>query len=430
MEPDFQEQVLEIVKTIPGENENASKRLIVKVDLSTFLAQIQSMGLWKGSSACLVTTGGYYLAHTDHSMHDTIALGESGDPLEKSVLKAMKNLGYGTLFGTGYPPDLVISFYQVPSTEWYVVIFSKGGIILEPIIRFAVYSVLGIIGFVGAIFLMIRSTTGSVARSVEHLSSLAARVAGGDYSERLPARQSDEIGHLNGRVNEMMEALKQRDLIQSTFGRYIDPEIAAELLNNPESLYMGGEEKVVTIMMADLIGFEEMADKTQPEEVIAILNEYLSAMIEVISFYKGIIIDFFGAGILVFFNGITANPKERAADAVKCALEMRNRFQTLRGRDGARQLQMLGIVTGIHTGAVIVGNIGAETRTKYGIVGSAVNLTQRIKSSGATGTILISEETYQMLGQRVSVGGRTSAQLKGVEHPKTIYMVESIDNQS
>jgi class 3 adenylate cyclase len=228
----------------------------------------------------------------------------------------------------------------------------------------------------------------------------------------------------------MMDTLKQRDLIQSTFGRYIDPDVAAELLKNPESLYMGGEERVVTIMMADLIGFGEMAEKSQPEEVIAILNEYLSAMIEVISFYKGIIVDFFEAGILVFFNGITATPKERAAHAVKCALEMRNRFQAFRGRNNARQLQMLGMATGIHTGIVIVGNIGAETRTKYGIVGSAVNLTQRIKSSGATGTILISEETYQLLGHRVRVGGGTAVRLKGVEHPKNIYLVESIDNKS
>lgn len=426
MEPDFRTQTLRIGKTVPGENENPSKHLTVKIDLGTFLAQIQGMDLWKGSSACLVTSNGSYLAHTDHSMHDRATLGEAGDPLEKRVLKSMRTRTYGTIFGTGYPPDLVIGFYRVPSTDWYVILFSKGSIILEPIIRFVVCYLLTIVGSVTTIFLLMRTTTGSVARSVGQLASAAARIEDGDYTIGPPESRSDEIGYLNRSFNQMVEGLRQRDLMQGIFGRYVDTSVATALMKRTELLRMGGEERVVTILMADLTGFTEMAAEYSPEEVVKVLNSYLSGMIGVISSHNGIIVDFLGAGILAFFDGVKTSAGKRAANAVECALEMRNRFRLLQDEVGA--LGAAQITIGIHTGAVIVGNIGAQTRTKYGIVGSAVNLTQRIKSSGTTGSILISGETYQMVRQRVKVGGRSSARLKGVEHPVDIYLVESIGN--
>lgn len=428
MEPDFQEQVLKIIKPIPEENENRTKLLTVKVDFNSFLAQIQSIGLWKGSSACLVTADGHYLAHTDHSMHGRTTLGESGDPLEKRVLQALKEQEFGTVFGKGYPPHLVAGFYRVPSTDWYVILFSKGSIILEPIIRFVLYYVLAIVGSVTIIFLLIRSVTGPVARSVSQLASAALTVEDGDYTIRMPESRSDEIGSLNRRFNQMVDGLWQREVVQGIFGRYVDKNLAEELLKQPELLVMGGEERVVSILMADLIGFTEMAKKYPAEESVSALNCYLSGMIEIIFRHKGIIVDFFGGGILAFFDGTTASTAERAEDSVKCALEMRSQFERLQGEVEA--LRTMGPAIGIHTGKVIVGNVGSETRTKYGIVGSAVNLTQRIESSASEGSILVSEETYRVLEHKLKVGPKASAVLKGLEHPKDLYPVAGIDGET
>lgn len=428
MEPDFHEQVLKITKVVLGEDEGPPKRLVVKVALDAFLAQIQSIGLWKGSSACLVTADGHYLAHTDHSMHDRKMLGDSGDPLEERVFQALKEQEFGTVFGAGYPPNLVAGFYKVASTDWYVILFSKGSIILEPIIRFVLYYVLAIVGSVTTIFLLIRSVTGSAARSVGQLASAASKVEDGDYTTRMPETRSDEIGSLNRSFNQMMEGLRQRDVIQGIFGRYVDHTVAKEFLERPELLTIGGEERTVTILMADLAGFTQMAEKYPPEDAVLALNRHLSGMIEIISHHKGMIVDFFGAGILAFFNGMTRSTEEHAADSVRCALEMQGRFEKLKSE--VVVLQAVGLVVGIHTGRVIVGNVGSETRTKYGIVGSAVNVTERIKSSASAGSILVSEETYQMLEHRLKVGPKVTTMLKGLEHPRDLYPVVSINGDA
>jgi sigma-B regulation protein RsbU (phosphoserine phosphatase) len=278
------------------------------------------------------------------------------------------------------------------------------------------------------IFVLIRLTTRSVARSVAELSAVAGRIENGDFTSTLPEVRTDEIGHLNRSFNQMIEGLHQRDVIQGIFGRYMDQSIAEELLKQSELLRMGGEERVVTMLMADLKGFTEIAENCLPEQVIGTLNEYLAAMIEVIACHKGVIVDFFGAGILAFFNGMTSSTQQRAEDSVKCALEMRSRFQRL--QDEVEGLHMVGLTVGIHTGKVIVGNIGSETRTKYGVVGSAVNTAERIKSCASGGSILVSEETYRTLGQRLKVGPKVRAVLKGLEHSRDLYPVTGIDGEA
>jgi adenylate cyclase len=234
---------------------------------------------------------------------------------------------------------------------------------------------------------------------------------------------------LAGSFNEMIEGLQQREFIQRTFGRYVDNNVAKELMSNPDAFRLGGEKRTVTIMMADLRNFTSVAEQLKPEEVIRLLNRYFSRMIAVVERHKGIIVDFFGDSILVFFNGLKADVATRAVDAVQCALEMQHEykgFAVIAKAAGFPELQM-GI--GIHTGDVIVGNIGTETRAKYGIVGSDVNLTSRIQSTAGGGRTVISEETYRILGDRVKVSGDFRVCLKGVGRDRELYEVESLNNK-
>ena len=180
-------------------------------------------------------------------------------------------------------------------------------------------------------------------------------------------------------------------------------------------------------MMADLRNFTSVSEKLTPEQVITIINRYFSRMINVIERYRGIIVDFYGDAVLVFFNGMQGDVKSRAADAVKCALEMQREQEGFAGEnivDGLPELQM-GI--GIHTGEVIVGNIGTESRAKYGIVGSDVNLTARIQGVAGGGKVVVSQETVETLGNWITVSGDFRVCLKGVEKDRELYEVESID---
>jgi adenylate cyclase len=242
----------------------------------------------------------------------------------------------------------------------------------------------------------------------------------------VPEDRSDEIGELKRRFNQMIAGLKHRELIERTFGRYVDKAIAKELMNSPAAHKLGGHKQIVTVLMADLRGFTGTAEKLPSEEVIKLLNRYLGSMIAVIERHRGIIVDFYGDSVLVFFNGFQASVSERAYDAVKCGLEMHRELEQVSLENEKEGLPRLEMGVGVHTGEVVVGNIGSETRAKYGIVGSAVNETDRIQAEAQGGVTMISEQTYALVANRITVGAKCQACLKGLEGERDLYQVESL----
>jgi sigma-B regulation protein RsbU (phosphoserine phosphatase) len=179
--------------------------------------------------------------------------------------------------------------------------------------------------------------------------------------------------------------------------------------------------------MGDLRGFTQMAEKLRSEDVIRVLNRHFARMIRVIEKYRGIIVDFFGDSVLVFFDGLDENVAQRAADAVKCAVEMQREVASVSNDNQKDGLPALEMGIGINTGEVIVGNIGSESRAKYGIVGSAVNETDRIQSYAEGGQVIIAEQTYELLAGRIVVGPRLEVRLKGLDASRNLYQVRSID---
>jgi adenylate cyclase len=183
-------------------------------------------------------------------------------------------------------------------------------------------------------------------------------------------------------------------LIRKVFGRYLTNEVVANLLENPEALKLGGERRKITILTSDLRGFTAISEQLPPEEVVKILNVYLHNMADVIGKYYGTIDEFMGDGILVLFGAPTAR-EDDAVRAVACAVDMQLAMDNVNEKMTDWGLPLLEMGIAINTGEVVVGNIGSETRTKYGIVGSHVNLTYRIESYTVGGQIFISESTFQ-----------------------------------
>jgi class 3 adenylate cyclase len=417
---------LDIVSTYRVKGHHGFRRLTVVVDFSSLIEQIKKLELWKGSKALLVTSQGLCLAHTDPQWINR-TLGESGHPLEKKILEEMRKRDSGTYFGEGRPPDLVMGFHRIPSTNWYVVLYSVGCDICGPMLKFRFLFTLGNVASLAVILGVIVLVTRSVVRSVRQIAHVAEKVEQGDYRVGLAEDRSDEIGQLERSFNKMTEGLRQRDLIQQTFGRYVDKNVATELMRSPEASALGGQEKTVTILMADLRGFTPIADKLQPSEVITLLNRYLSAMIPIIEARTGIIVDFYGDGILVFFDGTEQDVSNRAADAMQCAIEMQRGLGRLSNENRSMGLPELKMGIGIHTGTVIVGNVGSERRAKYGIVGSAVNFTQRVQSIAPGGTIIVSAQTHDKLADTIRVGQKFEVCFKGLEGSKDLFEVEYED---
>ena len=213
--------------------------------------------------------------------------------------------------------------------------------------------------------------------------------------------------------------------IRKTFGRYLSDEIVATLLENPEGLKMGGERRRITIFTSDLRGFTATSERLPPEEVVKILNFYLEYMADVITKYQGTIDEFMGDGILVLF-GAPISRVDDAERAVACAVAMQQAMIPVNKQMKEWNLPPLEMGIGINTGEVVVGNIGSEKRTKYGIVGSQVNLTYRIESYTTGGQVLISEETLKEAGDIVVIEGEKKVQPKGVKEPICIYDVGGI----
>jgi adenylate cyclase len=214
--------------------------------------------------------------------------------------------------------------------------------------------------------------------------------------------------------------------IRKTFGRYLTSEVVSNLLENPEGLKMGGERRKITILTSDLRGFTALSERLSPEEVIKILNFYLGYMADVITSYQGTIDEFMGDGILVLFGAPTERPDDPER-AIACAVAMELAMDRVNQQMKEWGLSDLEMGIGINTGEVVVGNIGSEKRTKYGIVGSQVNLTYRIESYTTGGQILISEPTLKDAGEDlVQINGTKQVTPKGVKAPIAIYDVGGI----
>lgn len=431
LDPQAADRSLKVMRVLDSGSENVSKRLIVRISFDSFLEPIKQMGFLGGGTAWLVTSTGLFLASTDKHDSDRKRLGENDNALEKKLLQEIRRKPFGRVFSDESffsPPETVAGFYKIPSINWYIVFLTRGIDICSPIIRFRTYYALTGLLALGLILFLIRLTTRSVAQSVSEISSAAVRVQNGDYSERLPENRSDEIGQLAKSFNAMTESLKEREIIEQTFGRYVDKKIAQELMSRPEALRLGGEKGVVTIMMSDLRDFTVMSEKLPPEVVIKMLNRYFSLMIAVIESYRGIIVDFYGDSILVFFNGVESSIPDRAMDAVNCGLDMQEKMGVFQAENARLGLPYVAMGIGVNTGEVIIGNIGTESRAKYGIVGADVNLTDRIQSTANAGMVVISETTHHLVKGNFAVVRDFEVCLKGVEETKRLFEVQRINS--
>jgi adenylate cyclase len=205
----------------------------------------------------------------------------------------------------------------------------------------------------------------------------------------------------------------ERTRVLNTFGRYLTNDVVATLLRSPAGSQIGGEKGKVTMMMTDLRGFTALSERLEPEQVVGMLNTYFEAMIQVIEKYRGTIDEFIGDAIFVLF-GAPLRKDDDAERAVACAVAMQLAMSSVNAKNRRHDLPELEMGIGIHTGQVVVGNIGSTKRMKYGVIGSHVNLTSRIQSFTTGGQILISQATRQEVDSIFVAGRRLELKAKGV----------------
>ncbi len=210
--------------------------------------------------------------------------------------------------------------------------------------------------------------------------------------------------------------------IRETFGRFLSDEVVRRLVDGREGLKLGGGKVTVTIMMTDLRGFTQLSESLPPEGVVAVINNYLKEMVEIIQKYHGTVLEFVGDAIMVVF-GAPLPVGDHASLALACAIEMQSAMHGVNGWNRTNGYPEIEMGVGINTGQVIAGNIGSEKRTKYGCVGNEVNVAARIESCTLGGQVLVSAATLRSSRVQVKVRDRKEIHPKGLRSPLTIYDV-------
>jgi adenylate cyclase len=191
---------------------------------------------------------------------------------------------------------------------------------------------------------------------------------------------------------------KERSFIKNAFARYVPEKVVDTLLSNPEMLKLGGEERVMTVLFSDLADFTRISEMISPSQLVALLNEYLTEMTDIVLAHGGIIDKFEGDAIMAEF-GAPLPMAEHADMAVRAGLRMQQRLKELRETWGSKGLPALRCRVGINTGSMIVGNMGSNQVFDYTVLGDSVNLASRLEGANKryNTALMISEFTHRSL---------------------------------
>ncbi len=215
---------------------------------------------------------------------------------------------------------------------------------------------------------------------------------------------------------------KEKKVIQGMFSNYVSKSIVDELLKHPEKLELGGEDKGITVLFSDIRGFTTLSEKLTPQELVTHLNEYLSAMTDIIFKYEGTLDKYVGDEIMAFWNA-PLEQENHAELASLAALEMMTKLHSL--NENWPEAKKLNIGIGLNTGLMTVGNMGSQSRMDYTLMGDNVNLGARLEGTNKIyGTnIIISEYTYAVIKDQFICRELDTIKVKGKSKPVQIFEV-------
>lgn len=215
---------------------------------------------------------------------------------------------------------------------------------------------------------------------------------------------------------------RSRKWITSVFGKYVSPVVIDSLIKNPEKLNLGGEKRNITIFFSDIRGFTPISEKLEPEELVHLLNEYLTEMTNIILKNQGLVDKYMGDAIMAFWGAPLDQP-DHAEMACLSSLEMINKLKELQKKWKNEGIPSFDIGIGINSGDAIVGNMGSSSRFDYTAMGDNVNLASRLEGLNKTygTTIIISENTQKIIKDKFVTKKLDTVKVKGKEKPIVIY---------
>ncbi len=287
----------------------------------------------------------------------------------------------------------------------------------------------------------------TVIRPVRKIDHALDTLANGDFTARVQVPNRDEFGKLSENVNRASEQLEtlygrletvNRDLQAkvdeqvallertSQLRRYLSPQVADSIVAGDQNMAVTRRAEL-SVAFIDIRGFTALSEQSEPEEVAASLNRFLTKMTDIVFRYSGTLDKYIGDALMVFFNDPLPQ-EDHAERAVRMALDMQRELVELRTQLASASLMNIVAGIGISTGFVTVGNFGSPNRMEYTVIGNHVNLASRLADDAAAGSILVTERTLALIPEglvRAEPAGERN--LKGVQRPVDIYNVTAVD---
>ena len=215
---------------------------------------------------------------------------------------------------------------------------------------------------------------------------------------------------------------RDKTFLRRTFEAYFPPKVVTRLMANPTLIASAGERKELTILFSDVVGFTKRSATLPPDRIQAFLNEYFEAMVDIVFRYDGTVDKFIGDGLMVFCGDPEPQP-DHAIRCVRMAVDMQAKIREISAQWEQKGEPTLQARIGINTGVVVVGNLGSVRRLSYTVLGSNVNLAQRLESNAPIGGILISHRTNELLQGAIPTRLVGEIAVKGLDEPVEVWEV-------
>jgi class 3 adenylate cyclase len=241
-----------------------------------------------------------------------------------------------------------------------------------------------------------------------------------------------DITELKQREQDLTDKSNALTALSAKLAKYLAPQVYDSIFTGQQDVKIVSKRKKLTVCFSDLVGFTEITDKMESEDLTQLLNHYLTEMSKIALQYGATIDKYVGDAIVMFFGDpTTRGVKEDALACVEMAIAMQKRVGEL-----AREWTDIGIATplrcriGIHTGYCTVGNFGSDDRMDYTMIGGTVNLASRLEREAPAGGVLLSFETYALVKDIVRCEERGEVQVKGLAQPIATYSVVGLNRDS
>lgn len=263
-----------------------------------------------------------------------------------------------------------------------------------------------------------------VVEPIKELKHVATAVAEGDLKIRITTLRADEFGPLIDEINYMIGELKEKQVLQETFGRHVGEQAAIQILQRDPRL--GGIEQELTVMFADLRDFTRRCSEESPEHIVMLLNLFLTEMVDIVERQQGMVNKFLGDGFMALF-GVGEAVGNHAMQAVEAAQLMLESLQEINHQLELKGLAPLSMGIGIHTGSAVVGSIGSSRRLEYTAIGHTVNIASRVESltKEVGEALLITAATQQKIAATIATEALTPRYVKGQDQPIHLFRLAS-----